>query len=153
MDGAKIYAENAIRKKNEELNLLRLSSRIDAVASRVQTAVAMRKVTNSMASVVKNMDSAMQSMNLEKISNIMDKFESQFENLDVQTQYMETSMGNTTTLSTPADQVQNLIQQVADAHGLEVNMQMNETPTGMGQEKNKTEADELNDRLAKLRNA
>ncbi len=58
--GAKIYAENAIRKKNEALNLLRLSSisnyrcrlyvlgRIDAVAARVQTAVTMRKVTTSM---------------------------------------------------------------------------------------------------------
>ena len=33
-DGARIYAENAIRKKNEALNYLRLSSRIDAVQSR-----------------------------------------------------------------------------------------------------------------------
>ena len=53
MEGAKIYAENAIRKKNEALNLLRLGSRIDAVASRVQTTVTMRKVSNSMAGVVK----------------------------------------------------------------------------------------------------
>lgn len=45
MEGARIYAANAIRKKNEALNLLRLSSRIDAVASRVQTAVTMRKVS------------------------------------------------------------------------------------------------------------
>jgi hypothetical protein len=44
MEGARIYASNAIRKKNESLNLLKLSSRIDAVASRVQTAVTMRSV-------------------------------------------------------------------------------------------------------------
>ena len=43
-EGARIYASNAIRKKNEALNLLRLSSRIDAVASRIQTAVTMQKV-------------------------------------------------------------------------------------------------------------
>jgi hypothetical protein len=43
-EGARIYAQNAIRKKNETLNMLRLGSRIDAVASRVQTAVTMRKV-------------------------------------------------------------------------------------------------------------
>ena len=48
-DIAKIYAQNAIRKQNEKLNLLRLGSRIDAVASRVQTAVTMRQVTGSMA--------------------------------------------------------------------------------------------------------
>lgn len=45
-EGAKIYAQNAIRKKNEALNLLKLGSRIDAVASRVQTAVTMRKVSS-----------------------------------------------------------------------------------------------------------
>lgn len=70
MEGARIYAANAIRKKNESLNLLRLSSRIDAVASRVQTAVTMRNVTTSMASVVKGMDKAMESMNLEKVPPI-----------------------------------------------------------------------------------
>jgi len=41
-DGARIYASNAIRKKSEALNLLRLASRIDAVASRVETVVTMR---------------------------------------------------------------------------------------------------------------
>jgi division protein CdvB (Snf7/Vps24/ESCRT-III family) len=44
-EGARIYASNAIRKKNEGLNLLRLGSRIDAVASRVETAVTMRQVS------------------------------------------------------------------------------------------------------------
>lgn len=66
-DGARIYAANAIRKKNEYLNLLRLSSRVDAVASRVETAVTMRQVTGNMTSVVKGMDKAMESMNLERV--------------------------------------------------------------------------------------
>jgi len=68
-DIAKIYAQNAIRKQNERLNLLRLASRIDAVSSRVQTAVTMRQVTGSMANVVKGMDSAMKAMDLEKVSS------------------------------------------------------------------------------------
>ena len=67
-EGARIYAANAIRKKTESLNLLRLSSRIDAVASRVETAVTMRQVTGNMSSVVKGMDKAMESMNLERVS-------------------------------------------------------------------------------------
>ena len=66
-DIAKIYAQNAIRKQNEKLNLLRLASRIDAVSSRVQTAVTMRQVTGSMANVVRGMDSAMKAMDLEKV--------------------------------------------------------------------------------------
>ena len=66
-DIAKIYAQNAIRKQNEKLNLLRLASRIDATSSRVQTAVTMRQVTGSMANVVKGMDSAMKSMDLDRV--------------------------------------------------------------------------------------
>lgn len=36
-----------------------------------------------------------------QISALMDKFENQFETLDVQTAQMEDTMGNTTTLTTP----------------------------------------------------
>lgn len=68
-DIAQIYAQNAIRKQNEKLNLLRLASRIDAVSSRVQTAVTMRQVTGSMGNVVKAMDSAMKSMDLDKVGH------------------------------------------------------------------------------------
>ena len=67
MDVARIHAENAIRQKNQSLNYLRMSARIDAVASRVQTAVTTKRVTSSMQGVVKAMDSAMKSMNLEKV--------------------------------------------------------------------------------------
>jgi len=150
-EGAKIYAANAIRKKNEGLNFLRLASRIDAVASRVQTAVTMRTVTKSMGNLVKGMDKAMKSMNLEQISAIMDKFESQFEDLDVQTQVMEGTMGQSTAMSTPQEEVDSLMQQVADEHGLELNMELpgaaSHALTG------DKEQDLLTERLAKLRNS
>ncbi|KAK9728046.1 hypothetical protein K7432_001362 [Basidiobolus ranarum] len=153
MEGARIYAANAIRKKNESLNFLRLSSRIDAVASRVQTAVTMRKVTGSMANVVKGMDKAMESMNLEKISMVMDKFESQFEDLDVQTEYMEGAMGGVTTMATPQEEVDSLMHQVADEAGLELNHELGNTPSGLleGSSGHK-DYDDLTERLAKLRN-
>ena len=44
LDTAKVYAENAIRKKNEGLTYLRMSARVDAVASKVQSAVTMKGV-------------------------------------------------------------------------------------------------------------
>lgn len=46
-EGAKIYAENAIRKKNEGLNFLRLASRVDAVSSKVQSAMMMKQVSTA----------------------------------------------------------------------------------------------------------
>jgi len=39
LDGAKIYAENSIRKKSEALNYLKLASRLDATVSRLDTQV------------------------------------------------------------------------------------------------------------------
>lgn len=117
MEVARIHAENAIRQKNQSLNYLRMSARVDAVASKVQSAVTTRKVTNSMAGVVKAMDAAMKSMNLEKISGVMDKFEQQFEDLGVQTDVLENTMGQTTTTLIPQNDVDSLMQQVADEAG------------------------------------
>ncbi|KAI4255391.1 MAG: hypothetical protein LQ352_002593 [Teloschistes flavicans] len=155
-DIAKIYAQNAIRKQNERLNLLRLGSRIDAVASRVQTAVTMRQVTGSMAGVVKGMDGAMKAMDLEKISAVMDRFESQFEDLDVATGYYETATSSATAVGTPQDDVDRLIGQVADEAGVELQAEMKAPEkgvkvAGVGNVEEERE-EELGERLRALRN-
>jgi len=150
---ARIHAENAIRKKNEALNYMRMSSRIDAVAARVQTAVTTKRVTQSMGGVVKAMDAAMRSMNLEKVSQLMDQFERQFENLDVQSGTMENAMSATTTLNAPQSQVDALMHQVADEAGLELNMELpaGQTAAVGASTQASVEQDELSSRLAKLR--
>ena len=51
IDGAKIYAQNAIRKKTEALNYLRLASRLDAVVSRLDTQAKMNMINSSMSQV------------------------------------------------------------------------------------------------------
>jgi division protein CdvB (Snf7/Vps24/ESCRT-III family) len=56
---------------------------------------------------------------LEQVSTNMDQFERQFENLDVQTEFVEQAMSNTTAATTPAEEVSSLMQQIADEHGLE----------------------------------
>lgn len=89
------------------------------------------------------------------MTSIMDKFEKQFEDLDVQTQYMDSSMSATTTLTTPEGQVDELMRQVADEHGLELNMELDAkdlapaTSTGAAVQ----EQDDLTERLARLRGA
>lgn len=40
-----MYAENAIRKKNEGLNYLRMAARVDAVSAKVQSALTMKDVS------------------------------------------------------------------------------------------------------------
>ena len=67
LEGAKIYAQNAIRKKNEALNYLRLASRLDAVVSRLDTQAKMQSVNKSMAGIVKALDKSLASNNLEQV--------------------------------------------------------------------------------------
>jgi charged multivesicular body protein 1 len=150
MDGARIYAENSIRCKTQGLNYLRLAGRVDAVAARVETAVRMQQITKSMSGVVQGMDQALKSMNLEEISNLMDRFDKTFESLDVQSMTMEQSMQSTNSMSTPVDQVDTLIQQVAQEHGLEVGEQLGGVPQHAPPSAAK-EQDELTARLERLK--
>lgn len=117
---ARLYASNAIRKKNERLQLLKLSSRVDSVASRVQTAVTMRNVSQSMASVCKGMDKALAGMNLQQITMIMDKFETQFEDLDTSVNVYENMGVSSDAMMIDNDKVDELMGKVADENGIEL---------------------------------
>uniref|UniRef100_A0A7S3E592 Charged multivesicular body protein 1a n=1 Tax=Chloropicon laureae TaxID=464258 RepID=A0A7S3E592_9CHLO len=124
IEGAKIYAQNAIRKRTEQLNYLKLASRLDAVVSKLETQSKMNVVNKNMAGIVKSLDRALKANNLEDVSLTMDKFEQQFESLDVQSECVQEAMGNQQAMSTPEDQVNDLMMQVADEHGLETAMIM-----------------------------
>jgi charged multivesicular body protein 1 len=160
-DSAQIYAENAIRKKNEYLNYLRLASRVDAVSSKVKSAVAMQSVARNLGAVTKSLESAMASLDLEKVSKIMESFEKQFTDLDVKSGVLESTMSSATTLTTPQKDVEALIKQVADENGLEIIGKMADAP-GVSSEqvgavssssgRSKEEEDVLTKRLAALRN-
>lgn len=50
----------------------------------------------------------------------MDKFETQFSDLDVQTSYMEDAMSSTTAVSTPQDQIDQLMRQTAEEANIEL---------------------------------
>jgi len=130
-DGARIHAQNAIRQKNNAQNYLRLSSRVDAVASRLESAIKMQQVTKSMGSVVKGMDKVLGSMNVEAITKVMDQFEKSFEDMDVRSEYVESAMNSSTAAAMPEEQVDDLMQMVADEHGLKM-ADVFKSPQGAG---------------------
>ena len=53
LEFAQLHAENAIRKKNESLNYLRLASRVDAVASKIKSADNIKSVAKQMGTTTK----------------------------------------------------------------------------------------------------
>lgn len=118
-DVARIHAENAIRQKNQSANFLKLASRMDAIVQRLQAAEATKTMSKSMAKVSKLMGSAIKDMNVEKISTTMDEFEKNFEELDVQSSVIESTVQQSSSLVMPEEQVQNLMKEVADEHSLE----------------------------------
>lgn len=118
----------------------------------------MNQVTDGMKGVVKGMGKSLNAMNIEEMSKLMDRFESQFEDLDVKTQYMEGTMNATTATSTPAEQVDELIGRVADENNLELGEAFSnagpvgkKTPQLKQPEKSQVQ-DDLEARLANLRN-
>lgn len=151
---ARLHAQTATRKHSEQLNLLRLASRVDAVASRVQTAVTMRQLTGNMGVVVKGMDKAMESMNTESISMMMDKFEQQFEDMDASAAYYEQATGAASAVDTPQEEVDVLLQQVADDAGIEMsrNLDLNVTSVPSTAPQGQEVENRLEERLRALRN-
>lgn len=81
----------------------------------------------------------------------MDKFEGQFEDLDVATSYYENATSQATATGTPQEDVDRLMSQVADEAGVELNQEMAAaTPaTKIGPSEQKE--DELGERLRQLR--
>lgn len=118
MAGAHIHAQSAIRNKNTQLNFLRFSARIDGVVDKLQAQMKLGEITSSMSAIVKTLTKTGNAQNLSNVSEVMDAFERQCENLDVQAEYVTNAMASTTATATPEEDVASLVQQVADAHGL-----------------------------------
>lgn len=155
-EGAQIFAQNAIRKKTQALNFLKLSARFDAVASRLDDAAKNKELTKGIAKSVPQLESAMNSIPIEQMAENMESFEKLFEDLDVRADYIANAVDSTTAQSTPMDQVDALIQQVGEEHALDVNEMLSETPMGNlpepgAAQAKKDEIDPLEARLASLR--
>ena len=152
-EGAKIYATDAIRKKHEQLNLLQLASRLDAVVSRLETQAKLNSVNEAMQKVVKELDQYLKVNDMEKAAMTMEKFEKQFESLDVQTQLVGEAMGESVANVTPPEDVANLMRMpIADEHGLEFESDLwKRTTTTTAKGEKAKEKDEIEKRLEALK--
>lgn len=152
-DGARICAQNAIRKHNEQSNYLRLASRLDGVVARLSTQSSMQTITKSMSGIVKALDSALAVGNMQKISQTMDQFEKTFVNMEVQAEFVESAMAGSTSLSTPEEDVNSLMQQVADDYGLEISVGLPQAASHVlpTSETASVSEDDLSRRLAELK--
>lgn len=116
--GARIFAENAIRNKNQAFSYMKLQSQLDAVASKVQAQEVRAQVANDMQSVTQSLDQALGTMDVQQLAQTMDKFVGQSEDMDLQTKFMDSAIGESTTASTPQNEVDGLLSRINDEHQL-----------------------------------
>lgn len=124
IDIARIHAENAIRKKNESVNYLKLSSKMDAVVTRIQSAYRTEQITGNLSKAITQMNRSLKTMRPENITETMSNFEKTFEDIDVATGYVNDSLNQATSVSAPREQVDHLLGEIASVNNIEVSDQL-----------------------------
>ena len=128
---AKVVAADAIRKKNEIKRYQILSSKIDTITQRLQSAYQTQQLTENMKSLTNKMVSAGNIGDMVQINETMQNFEKMFDDLDVNSNMMNEVFDNVNVGTTNDQEVNELINQVAEANGMKV---MDELDVNAGQQ-------------------
>merc|ERR1712046_52600 len=110
-EGARLFAENAIRQKSQHMNFLRLSARIDAVSSKLGNAVQMNMVSEKMRKITQKLGPSMNAMNTAQMAQNMGEFEDLFDDIAVRTAIMDDAIDGVDASQIPEDDVSSLMQQ------------------------------------------
>ena len=92
--------------------------------SRLEQMRAEKQLVRALPGVVKAMEKSMASMDLQSMTNVMDKFSQQFEDLEVQSEFVGETMSSATASMTPQSDVDALISMTADEHALDISTLM-----------------------------
>ena len=117
---AKVVASDAIRKKNEIKRYQVLSSKLDTLTQRLQSAYQTQQLTENMKSLTDKMVSAGNIGDMVQINETMANFEKMFDDLDVNSNMMNEVFDNVNAGTTNDVEVNQLINQVAEANGMKV---------------------------------
>ena len=159
MESAKIIAGEAIRYSNESTNLYRMSGKMQAVSSKLDSAVRAQQVSQQISEAVPSMKNALKKLEKTGIGKNMADFEKVFEDLDVQTADMSGVMdGMVGQSSADSEAVTNLLAQMQGAGALDAQSQMGQVNANQIANPNpvpvQAEANDVSDmerRLAALR--
>merc|ERR1719251_679947 len=95
-----------------------------------------------LASVSDKLDPMINTNTMEKMTMAMDAFESQFENLDIQSKVMESAIDSGTASVYNENQVDSLLQEIADENAMDVEALFDEAGIGKNKIKHKIEETE-----------
>lgn len=118
IDGARIFAENAIRNKSQSFSYLKLQSQLEAMASKVQSQAMRAEVMKDMSAVTDSLGTALGNMDVVQLAQTMDTFIEQSDLMDVQTKFMDSAIGESTSSATPQNEVNRLLSLINDENEL-----------------------------------
>ena len=120
-DQARVTAADAIRKKNEINRYQVLSSKIDTIAQRLQSAMQTNQLTEKMSQLTNLMAGSGDKLNdIVQLADTMENFEKMFDDLDVNNAMMNEVMNNVNAGTIDDNEVNLLVNQVAEANGMKV---------------------------------
>ena len=129
---AKVAASDAIRQKNQVRRFRVLSSKIDTIAQRLQSAYQNQRLTEQMQSLTQQMVGAGNMMDLVKMTETMANFEKLFDDLDVNSAMMDQVFDNVNAGTVNEGEVNQLIAQVAQQNGMKLSEDFDNVQIGEG---------------------
>ena len=129
---AKVAASDAIRSKNQVRRYQVLSSKINTVAQRLQSAYQNQQLTEKMQSLTQQMIGAGNMMDLVKMTETMSNFEKLFDDLDVNSEMMNQVFDNVNAGTVNEGEVNQLIAQVAQQSGMKLSEDFDNIQIGEG---------------------
>jgi charged multivesicular body protein 1 len=127
---AKVAAGDAIRQKNQVRRYQVLSSKINTIAQRLQSAYQNQHLTEQMQHLTQQMIGAGSVMDIVKMTETMSNFEKLFDNLDVNSAMMDQVFDNVNAGTVNEGEVNQLIAQVAQQNGMKLSEDFDDVKIG-----------------------
>ena len=104
---------------------------MSALSSKVKSAAQAQQMSEQLKSTVPALKGAMKQMEKAGINQSVSEFEKVFEDMEVKTQEIDQAMDNVYQTSIDTGEVNNLLQELADQNGMNIESQM-DNQIGMG---------------------
>ncbi len=121
---ARVYSASSIRKKKQAFQLRQMAASLGAVVSTLERQATMGNLTSNIASMSRTLDKALSSDRVDDVSQVINKFMTQVEDLEVQSAYLEETMTGSSATTADVGQVDGLVAQIAAEHQLEFQSNM-----------------------------
>lgn len=131
-DQTKAAAKEAIIAKNQVKRYQVISNKVEAIAQRLQAAYQNQKLAENMQNLTEKMMEAANAMDMAKMNEALAGFEKMFDDLDANSAMMDQVFDNVNAGTVNDMEVNTLINQVSEQHGLKVSEEFEGQQVGTG---------------------